>query len=47
MDIRTQIGDVLFDTPIMNASGPSCTSKQELFNILFSESAATVTKVVR
>ena len=44
MDIRTQIGDVLFDTPIMNASGPSCTSKQELFNILFSESAAIVTK---
>ena len=44
MDIRTQIGDVVFDNPIMNASGPLCTNKQELFNLLFSESAAIVTK---
>jgi dihydroorotate dehydrogenase (fumarate) len=44
MNIKTSIGNVVFNSPIFNASGPRCTSKEELFDILFSNSAAIVTK---
>ena len=44
MDLTVKIGDCIFDNPIMNASGPKCTNKEELMDLLFSDSCAIVSK---
>jgi dihydroorotate dehydrogenase (fumarate) len=44
MDLRVKIGKCILDNPIMNASGPRCTNKDELCELLFSDSSAIVSK---
>ena len=44
MDLSVKIGDCVLDNPIMNASGPKCTSEEELMGLLLSDSCAIVSK---
>lgn len=44
MNLEASIGDLNFKIPIYNASGPRCTTFQELTQLSLSESAAILTK---
>lgn len=44
MDLSVKIGNCVLENPIMNASGPKCTNKEELIDLLFSDSCAIVSK---
>jgi dihydroorotate dehydrogenase (fumarate) len=44
INLKTTIGTISLDSCIMNASGPKCTSKEELNNLNQSNSATIVTK---
>ena len=44
MDLKTKISETIFQTPIMNASGPLCSDEEQLFNLVNSSSSATVSK---
>jgi dihydroorotate dehydrogenase (fumarate) len=44
INLKTTIGTIVLDSCIMNASGPKCTSKDELDNLNESNSAAIITK---
>lgn len=44
LDLSSNVAGVHFDFPVMNASGPRCTSSRELFELLNSSSGGVVTK---
>ncbi|MCH2046196.1 MAG: dihydroorotate oxidase, partial [Saprospiraceae bacterium] len=44
IDLSTRIGNVQLDTCFYNASGPRCTTKEELHQLGQSQSAAILTK---
>lgn len=44
MNLSVKIGYCVLENPIMNASGPKCTNKDELFDLLYSDSCAVVSK---
>ena len=44
MDITTKIGKCILEYPVMNASGPKCSTKEELIDLAFSDSSAILSK---
>ena len=44
MNIQTKLGKCMLEYPVMNASGPKCSTKDELINLSFSDSGAIICK---
>lgn len=44
MDITTKIGRCILEYPVMNASGPKCSTKEELIDLAFSDSSAILSE---
>ena len=44
MNITTKAGKCILEYPVMNASGPKCSTKDELINLSFSDFSAILSK---